>query len=132
MGGSVVVFTVSAFVHAVDISPHTNRIRLAMTSAEEDIDIGNRLSKSLLLGNENILPSSHPLTRIVQRIADRLFPNGVKIIIIISDSLHNAISLPKGDIILHAGLIGTVKSEDELAFWIPLLGDCRDREWIFV
>lgn len=93
-----------------------------MTSPEEDIDVGNKLSHSIIssVQSELVLPRSHPLTRICQQVVDRIVvganvkSGGFKIIII-SDSQVNAISLPNGDIIVHAGLIGSVRNEDELA-----------------
>jgi len=133
IGGSVVIFSTAAFAHAVDVCPFTGRYRLSMTTGDEDIDIGDRMSTDLIdekFGKQMILPPSHPLTRCVQRIADRLTRVAIETartpvdasksahsmrIMIVSDSSENAIALPNGDIFVHAGLIGSVENEDELA-----------------
>jgi len=129
----VVIFSTAAFAHAVDVCPFTGRYRLSITTGDEDIDIGDRMSIDLIdekFGKQMILPQSHPLTRCVQRIADRLTQVAIETaitpvfasksahpmrIMIVSDSSENAIALPNGDIFLHAGLIGSVENEDELA-----------------
>ena len=118
--GSVVVFSVAAVAHSVDKCPRTGRIRLLITSPDEDIEIGNRMSHAILssIPRDLVLPSSHPLTRVCQRIVDRIaLSSDLKSfnIILISDSNKNAFSLPNGDIVINAGLIGDVKNEHELA-----------------
>lgn len=122
MAGSVIVFSAATISHSVNQCPYTGRWRLSMTSPEEDIDVGNKLSHSIIssVQSELVLPTSHPLTRICQQVVDRIVvganvkSGGFKIILI-SDSQVNAVSLPNGDIIVHAGLIGSVRDEDELA-----------------
>ena len=124
VAGSVVTFSVAAVGHSLNRCPQTGRLRLLMTSPEEDVEIGNRMSHSLLssLPREAVLASSHPLTRICQRIADRISlaadVSGRQLnfeVIVLTDSLRNAYSLPNGDIVVHAGLVGDVRNEDELA-----------------
>jgi predicted Zn-dependent protease len=123
-GGSLMVFSAAAFAHAVDRCPQTGRYRLLTTSLEEDVAIGNRISHSLLgsVQRELVLPSSHPLTRICQRILDRIALSQPKEkhtfsfeIVIVSDSSDSIYSLPNGDIILHAGVLGSIRNEEELA-----------------
>lgn len=120
VAGSVVVFSVAAVAHSVDKCPHTGRLRLLITSPDEDIEIGNRMSHAMLssIPRDLVLASSHPLTRVCQRIVDRIaLSSDLKSfnIILISDSNKNAFSLPNGDIVVHAGLIGDVTNEHELA-----------------
>lgn len=122
IGGTVLAFSAAAVAHSLDRCPRTGRLRLLITSPEEDIEIGNRMSHSLLssMPRELVLSSSHPLNRICQRIVDtisiRADLRGTTFnIVVISDSQRNAFALPNGDIVLHAGLISEIKNEDELA-----------------
>lgn len=125
VAGSVITFSVAAVGHSLNRCPQTGRYRLLMTSPDEDVEIGNRMSHSLLssLPKDAVLPSSHPLTRLCQRLVDRIslacdFEKGQNLafeIIVVSDTLKNAYSIPNGDIVVHAGLIGDVRNEDELA-----------------
>lgn len=124
VGGSVVVFSGFVFASAVNRAPFTDRWRLCMTSPEEDVEVGYRLSRDMLsqFPRDLILPASHPMVRLVQQVANKLVDGlGDDVqcptirVIAVSDSNTSAYSLPNGDIIIHAGLLGTLSSVDELA-----------------
>lgn len=123
VAGSLIAFTGAAVAHSVEQCPVTGRWRLLMTSLEEDEEVGTKISHALLSGYapDLVLASSHPLTRICQHLADRIAQPGYSgtakgfKVIVISDSRKNAFSLPNGDIIVHAGLVGDVADENELA-----------------
>ena len=119
---SVLGFSVGAIGYSVDRCQQTGRFRLLTTSPEEDIEIGNRMSHSLLssLPRDLVLSASHPLVRICQRITDRIAlaseAKNIRFeVVIVSDSSAKVIALPNGDIVMHAGLLATVNSELELA-----------------
>lgn len=121
--GSLGVFSASALAFSVDRCPYTGRFRLLTTTAEQEIEIGNRLSHSLIssLPSDRVLSSTHPLTRMCQKIVDRIVLNSSELVysqykvIVISDSLKDCFSLPNGDIVLHAGLLADIESETDLA-----------------
>lgn len=127
VGGSVVVFSGVVLANAVEKSPFTGRWRLCMTSPEEDIEVGYRLSQNMLskFTRDQVLSGSHPLVRSIQQIANKLIDtcgntemvaNTPTIrVVVVSDSSTAVYSLPNGDIVLHAGLIGSLDSVDELA-----------------
>jgi len=122
VGVSILGFSIGVISYSLDRNPQTGRFRLLTTSQEEDVEIGNRISHSLLssLPRELVLSASHPLTQICQRIADRIALSGdaEKIrfeMVIISDTEKRIASLPNGDIVIHAGLLGNIVSEPELA-----------------
>jgi predicted Zn-dependent protease len=119
--GSIGVFTVASFAHSLNKCSYSKRWRLLITSPDEEIDMGNRISHSIVSSTDNdlLLSGTHPLARICQKIVDRLVVasnlSGGFRVVIISDSRNHSIALPNGDIIIHAGLIGFVESESELA-----------------
>jgi predicted Zn-dependent protease len=88
-------------------------------SPEEDLDVGYRLSRSILtrFPRDLVLSSNHPLTRLLQSMSSKILgDNTVPVrVIVVSDSSDSVLSLPNGDLVIHAGLLGTVASADELA-----------------
>ena len=126
MAVGVVGFTGATIAYSINRCPYTGRLRLSMTSPAEDVEVGHRLSRTVMseLPPDTLLPVSHPLTRICQSVVDRIVVDSGDVdsstdvhfkIMIVSDSRKNAISLPNGDIIVFAGLIASVTTEDELA-----------------
>ena len=115
LGGSVVVFSSAALVSAINQCPYSNRWRLSTTSPAEDVEMGNLLSQKIRAGNPPILRSTHPLTRILQAMVDRISATSDFTVHVVSDACVNAMALPNREIFVHAGLIASLQSRDELA-----------------
>ena len=119
---SVGLFSAAALGFSLNKCPYTGRFRLLTSTLEQDLDVGNRISHTLVSNSDYVLPSSHPLSRILQKIVDKLVLRSsgnlrwsqMKVIVI-SDSSKQIFSLPNGDIIVHAGAIGDVNTKAELA-----------------
>ena len=120
-GASVGLFSAAALGFSLNKCPYTGRVRLLTSTLEQDLDVGNRISHTLVSNSDYVLPSSHPLSRICQKIVDKLVLSSGNLrwsqmkVIVISDSSKQIFSLPNGDIIVHAGAIGDVNTKAELA-----------------
>jgi len=103
------------------------RYRLMTYSPETQAEVGRSEAEHLLEGayKDVVLPTDHPLTctmwRIAHRLIDAIEPGQEQVpkpdwkIHVIADTTRNAFALPSGDIFVHLGMIETAGDEDCLA-----------------
>lgn len=108
-------------MYNLDEVPVSHRRRFNIVSPETEASTGHAMYKQTLqeYGNR-ILPASHPKSRMVQRVLDRLIPNsGLEDeqweVYVINDPMKNAFVIPGGKVFVFSGILDVCKGDDGLA-----------------
>lgn len=101
--------------------PVSHRRRFNIVGPEKEAAAGQMMYKQTMqeYGNQ-ILPASHPKSRMVQRVLDRLIPHsGLENedweVHVIADPMKNAFVIPGGKVFVFSGILDVCKDDDGLA-----------------
>ncbi len=88
---------------------------------QDEVNFGDTLAESILL-NRQMTPEDHESERELRAIAERIAPHAgrrgipIRVHLIPDRSMVNAFAIPGGRVFFGAGLLETLRSEDQVAF----------------
>ncbi|MBI3208027.1 MAG: M48 family metalloprotease [Candidatus Solibacter usitatus] len=91
-------------------------MQLSRVSAREEMDLGNRIARSIPAGSQTLQTWGPYVDAVGQRLAKHVVRKEISYTFhVISSSEQNAFALPGGHVFVHEGLLGQMRTEAELA-----------------
>lgn len=114
-------FVGGVYVYNLEEVPVSHRRRFNIVSPETEAKTGQMMYEQTLQEyGRQILPASHPKSRMVQRVLNRLIPhsgleNEKWEVHVINDDMKNAFVIPGGKVFVFSGILDVCQGDDGLA-----------------
>jgi len=110
------------YVYNLDEVPVSHRRRFNIVGAQKEAEAGSMMyQQTMQQYGTQLLPPSHPKSRMVRRVLDRLIPHSGLLqneeweVHVIDDAMKNAFVIPGGKVFVFSGILDVCQDDDGLA-----------------